>query len=320
MGFEVASKIENSIQQNLDKAWDQLPILMDGIGFLVGTAVGLYFVMVVLSYMWTGKATQLPAMDLFKRFFFLALVVSVAFNVGVYISWVKEPVIEIPNSLAMLLSNNSEASASTIDNMMDQNLNLILQIWNQITDIGLWDFSISLLMDIILSVIVILVLGTSYVIIAFSYLMVAKVLINVILLIGPIFIMFSFFQPTREYFTKWIGQLLNYIFLVAIFAAVFTLLNNVILGVITGNNYITKDGVQADSLLFQLLFLYLLFIAVIMAVPTLASSLTGGVGISPFGSVAQLGGGVGRLAGGLKLGGGGGGGGGGVGSLGGKLG
>src|SRR5690606_28131096 len=76
--------------------------------------------------------------------------------------------------------------------------------------------------------IVVLVLGTLFVIIAFSYLLVAKILINVVLLIGPAFIMFAFFPPTREYFMKWVGQLLNYIFLVVIFTAVFTLLHNII--------------------------------------------------------------------------------------------
>lgn len=90
---------------------------------------------------------------------------------------------------------------------------------------------------------------------------------------------------------KWVGQLLNYIFLVVIFAAVFSLLYSVLQ---TIDPAALKDdfaAVQSMKMVGDaviLLFTYLLFIAVIMAVPSLASSLTGGVGISPFGQVSQL--------------------------------
>lgn len=293
MAFNVASGIETALDTHMEAAYSVLPALMDGIGLLVGTAVGLYFVMTIMSYMWTGQAAQLPVNDLFKRFFFLALVCGFAFSTPQYLKWVKEPVMEIPNDLSSLINGSAQTSASAIDKMMDDNIGLVLKIVEKLADMGLWDFSFSLLGEVILAVIVIMVLGTIYVIIAFCYLMIAKILIHVALLVGPIFIMFAFFPMTREYFTKWIGQLLNYIMLAVIFTAVFALLNKVLLGIIdTGLKPSGFFGVQTDSIVMKLFFTYLLFIGVIMAVPSLASSLTGGVGISPFGQVAQLVGGA----------------------------
>lgn len=289
MAFNVASGIETALDTHMEAAYSVLPALMDGIGLLVGTAVGLYFVMTVMSYMWTGQAAQLPVNDLFKRFFFLALVTAFAFSTPQYLKWVKEPVMEIPNDLSKLISGHAQTSASAIDSMMDDNIGLVLKIVSKLSDMGIWDFSFSLIGEVVLAVFVIMVLGTIYVIIAFCYLMIAKILIHVVLLVGPIFIMFAFFPMTREYFTKWVGQLLNYIMLAVIFTAVFALLNKVLIGIIdSGLKPSGFFAVQTDSIVMKLFFTYLLFIGVIMAVPSLASSLTGGVGISPFGQVAQL--------------------------------
>ena len=292
MAFAVAEIIEDYIQDSADEAWNVLPEIMSGLGEIFAAALGLYFVVVLLSYMWTGQASQIPVMDLFKRFFFLALVCAFAFNGENYIEWVKEPVLGIPNDIASFFSTTGTPTASTIDTMMNNNFEIIFKTWDIIGKTKFWNLSMTLIFEVILSTLIILFLGTIYVILAFSYLMVAKVLINVLLIIGPIFIMFSFFAPTREYFTKWFGQILNYIFLIVIFTAVFTFLNNALLSVANGHEgsgiYLGKDGLGVDSLVLKFLFMYLLFIAVIMAVPTLASSLTGGVGISPFGQVAQL--------------------------------
>lgn len=296
----IAGSIENYLQEAVEGAWSALPTIMAGFGELFGTAIGLYFVMTLLSYMWTGQASQIPIMDLFKRFFFLALVCSIAFAGDVYIAWIKEPVLEIPNDIARLVSNTAGTTASTIDTMLSDNFQAVLDVWAIIGKVRFWNLSFLLILEVILTTLVILVLGTIYVVIAFAYLMVAKVLINVLLLIGPLFIMMAFFGITREYFMKWVGQILNYIFLVVIFTAVFALLNNVLSAVINNHEgsgvYIGGDGIGVDSLVLKFLFMYALFIAVIMAVPTLASSLTGGIGISPFGQVSQL---VGGMKGGM---------------------
>ena len=70
MAFTAASKIENALDASMSTAYGVIPDLMTGIGLVAGSAIGLYFVVTVLSYMWTGQANQMPFFDLFKRFFF----------------------------------------------------------------------------------------------------------------------------------------------------------------------------------------------------------------------------------------------------------
>lgn len=294
----VAGWIEMRIQEQLDGAWAFLPGIMEGFGLVFGAGVGLYFVLVLLSYMWTGEAAKLPVIDLFKRFFFLVLVCAFSLSAGFYIDYVKVPVMEIPDDVARLISGSDDTSASAVDGMLNHNWDYVSGLWAAVWEMGLWDFDLGVLVEAFLISVVVIVLGTIFVIIAFSYLLVAKILINVVLLIGPAFIMFAFFAPTREYFMKWVGQLLNYIFLVVIFAAVFTLLHNVLLTMdptALAGDFTPVQNVKIMGDIIVLLFIYLLFIAVIMAVPSLASSLTGGVGISPFGQVSQLASAVSRI-------------------------
>lgn len=297
MAFTAAGTIESAIDSSMNVAYGALPGLMTGIGAIAGTGVSLYFVMTMLSYIWTGQAAQIPAMDLFKRFFFLVLVCTFAFNTSTYLDYVKDPVLNIPNDVSQLVSNQNLTSASTIDGMMDDNVNLVNEIVSAFSEMGILDFNISLFFESLLAIIVIMGLGTIYVIIAFCYLMIAKVLVHVCLLLGPIFIMFAFFPMTREYFGKWVGQLLNYIILAVLFTAVFALLNNVLTSIVGGG--LTSAGffgLHTGTMVWPMFFTYLLFIGVILAIPSLASSLTGGVGVSPFAQVAQLAGGAGRGA------------------------
>jgi len=289
----IAGWVESKIQESLDSAWVHLPGLMEGLGLVFGAGVGLYFVMVILSYMWTGEATKLPVIDLFKRFFFLSLVCVFSMTGSFYIAYVKEPVLAIPDDVARLVTGTDDTTASAIDAMMAKNYEYVGKLWEPIAEMTIWNFDMGVIMQAISASVIVIFLGTLFNIIAMSYLMVAKILINVVLLIGPAFIMFAFFPPTREYFMKWVGQLLNYIFLVVIFTAVFSLLNGLISSlkpatIADAGGFMYLQSMMNAGELVVLLFIYLLFIAVIMAVPSLASSLTGGVGISPFGQVSQL--------------------------------
>lgn len=287
----IAGWLEGQIQTKLDLAWAQLDPIMTGCGLVFGAGVGLYFVMVLLSYMWTGDAAKLPVFDLFKRFFFLVLVCAFSLSAPFYIEFVKEPILLIPDDISNLITGSTDTTSTAIDNVLVKNFSMIGAVWEPIVKAGIFDLEVMPIVSAALSTIIIFFLGTIFVVIAFSYLMVAKILINVVLLIGPIFIMFSFFGPTREYFMKWVGALLNYIFLVVIFSAVFTLLYALLTSVDPASmqgDFDIVQGLETIANVFILLFIYLLFIAVIMAVPSLASSLTGGVGISPFGQVSQL--------------------------------
>lgn len=291
----IATTVNELLQDGMDGAWAALPGFMSGIGLLLGAAIGLYFVMVLLSYMWTGEAAKLPIIDLFKRFFFLALMCAFALHADFYVEYVKTPVLAIPDEVGQLVSMNDMENGSILDSMIENNYKIIGDYWKPISEWGLFDINFGELFQFIAIFLVVGIVGTVFIVIAAAYLLIAKIMINVVLIIGPAFIMFGYFPPTREYLMKWVGVVLNYIFLVVIYAAVFTLLHNVLTSIDINSSqnalsalHPAAGALSGGSMATILLFVYLLFIGVIMAVPSMASSLTGGVGISPFGQVAQL--------------------------------
>lgn len=289
----IATAVHDFLQAALDQAWNALPDLMSGLGLIFGAGIGLYFVMVMLSYMWTGEASKLPIMDLFKRFFFLVLACTFALNTEMYVNSVKVPILAIPDEVGALVSNNNMNSQSIVDNMLSNNFKMIADKWEPIMEVSFWKWDFGIVIQAVAFTAVVGIVGTAFVVLAMLYLLVAKVMINVVLILGPAFIMFGFFPPTREYLMKWVGVVLNYIFLVVIYAAVFTMLHNVLTSINfqeTGNVLLTKAAVkfQVGAMASVLLFVYLLFLGIIMAVPAMASSLTGGVGISPFGQIANM--------------------------------
>lgn len=285
----IATKTTTMLQTGMDQAWNALPGYMSGIGLVLGAAVALYFVFTMLSYMWTGEASKLPIMDLFKRFFFLVLMCTFALNAEFYVKNVKDPVLAIPDQVGKLVSMADLDNNSIIDSMSQKNYDLLAKQWKPVKEMGLFDVDFGVIGRAIAMTVVVGILGTAFVVISAAYLLIAKIMINVVLIIGPAFIMFGFFPPTREYMMKWVGVILNYIFLVVIYSAVFTLLHNVLSTVDFNQSANLMDPADKTAALAAvLMFVYLLFLGVILAVPAMASSLTGGVGISPFGQMAQL--------------------------------
>lgn len=291
MSLGIAGSLEKYINETSGLAFANLDNIMTGFGALFGAGVGLYFVMTILQYMFSGKAAQLPIMDLFKRFFFLALVTIFAFSVGNYKEFVVNPVLAIPDDVAKLVSGKDQTTAQIIDAQLKGNFTKIFELWKTLNEMKIWNISFVLVLEIAAVTVIIILFGTAYLLLSFSYLMVAKILVNVLLLIGPIFIMMGFFSATREFFSKWIGQIFNYIFLVVLFTAVFTILDNVmakVIGSAQSQAYLSSKGLEYDSIVIKFLFMYGLFTVVIKAVPALASAITGGIGISPFGSFSPL--------------------------------
>ncbi|MCQ9124684.1 type IV secretion system protein [Rodentibacter caecimuris] len=124
-------------------------------------------------------------------------------------------------------------------------------------------------------------------------LLIAKVMVSLLLSVGIIFIMFAAYQPTRNLFTSWIGLALNYIFL----NVMYSLAAGIAATVIQKKVMTTSDSVMdliAGSGIILLATIIIVF--AINQIPTLVSSLTGGVGISAFTITPSSFSGMGNLA------------------------
>jgi type IV secretion system protein VirB6 len=306
--FTLGSDIFTSIDTGLSAVFSSgLPALAGLIAPVVGAFVSLYAVIIALNWIWSGSTQELPIGDLLKRMFYMALFTAFAFNISLYNTAIVQPVQSIGSEIAQAFARTNTEVPNIIDQMGNQIIDTIKKIWAATPDMSFLDMDVTPLARAIGTIIIVAVGGSLFMGISFLYLLIAKIMVALVLLIGPIYISFAFFPVTREYFMKWVSQLLNYIFLYAFFGIGFTLLTNLLQQYVAGNDF--TNVLVSDVTQVKLLFCYVLFSGVMMAIPSLTSQLTGGVGISGLGAagpmmsmmtrgVSQLAKGLGKGAGG----------------------
>lgn len=295
--FTLASSIFTSIDEGLATVYSTgLNGFVDIIAPLIGACVSLYAVLIALNWIWSGNTSELPIGDLMKRMFFMALFTLFAFNATYYKSTVVDPVNKIGSEISEAFASTGSSAPQIVDQMGTQIFETIETIWENSPEMSLTNLNIVPLWQTIQAIVVVAFFGFIFMAISFLYLTIAKIMVALVLLLGPLFISFAFFPITREYFMKWLGQLLNYIILYALFGITFTLLTNLLQKYTSGDAF--SNVLVGDATVLKLFFCYILFTGVIMAVPGLASQLTGGVGINSLtGGLAGVAGGASRLLG-----------------------
>ncbi|VVN22356.1 hypothetical protein PS623_04356 [Pseudomonas fluorescens] len=253
---------------------------------VIGGMVSLYFVFTALNWLWQGNTQELPVGDLMKKMFYMALFTLFAFNIGFYNTAIVQPVNTIGAEISEAFATTGAQSPQIIDQMGNQILETIKMIWDNAPDMSVTNLNIVPLIRAVATIIVVGVLGSVFMVVSMLYLMIAKIMVAMVLLLGPLYISFAFFPLTRDYFMKWASQLLNYVLLYAMFGITFTLLTNLLQKYVSGNAF--SAVLVGDATQLKLIFCYLLFSGVIVAIPNLTSHLTGGVGINSFGAVSPM--------------------------------
>ncbi|MEE6076633.1 type IV secretion system protein [Avibacterium paragallinarum] len=119
-------------------------------------------------------------------------------------------------------------------------------------------------------------------------LLIAKIMVSLLLSVGIIFFIFACFPATRTMFTQWTGLALNYIFLNLLYS---------LSAIITADIFKTYIS-EPDNIIANSAIIFIATAIIVLAlnqIPTLVSSLTGGVGISPY-SVGNMMGGAAKMA------------------------
>jgi type IV secretion system protein VirB6 len=111
----------------------------------------------------------------------------------------------------------------------------------------------------------------------------AKMGLAITLGLGPIFVLLIMFEPTKRFFDAWLGQALNYVFLVILTAASIKLIMAIL------QTYLNAaSGALADPSMNQALpaIVFSIIGALVMVqMPSKASALGGGVAIGTLGAV-----------------------------------
>lgn len=243
---------------------------------LIGACVVLYAI--YLSFQALYDAENMMIMESVKFIGSLALCTTVAFNTSWYLSSIVPMVYYSGDDISnALLGSTGSGSLQTMFETMLRQFNAV---WSQ-ANFGLtdsWPRSILFLFSACL-----ILLGyMPFLLVATSYLLIAKIMVSFLLILGPLFIMFAFFPSTRSMFKTWTGQCFNYVLLTIVYPLAFSIFTQTI-------NYIVFSGEDKMTLssIFVMFILFGCCILISVQIPVFCSSLSGGIGIN--GLVSNMG-------------------------------
>ena len=237
---------------------------------LLGACVSLYIVYVAWEIMFNRHKVVAP--EIIKTIAALSAVTGIALNTPWYMNHVVPTVLTTGDGITQVLMGSGSSSGASLQNVFDQ-------IWSDIASVSqqfVWELDLEVIATdlAIACMIIITLLGfIPFIAIATAYLLMAKIMVSFLLIIGPLFIMFAFFPSTRSFFQSWTGQCFNYVLLSILFPLSFSMITALL----------KKTVFSGDITFLNVLFSAVVFFALCIIatqIPTLSSTLSGGIGIS----------------------------------------
>lgn len=238
---------------------------------LVAAGFSLYVLLVLVSY-WRGHNDK-PIVDYLMKMTGWAVVLTAGMNIGYYSEYVVPFFNGLGDDLSRTLMGGNDL-ANGLDTLLNLYISAIKAMYAGLTwtDIGLYA-------EVSVLAICILLVGVPFLAIAAAYIILAKFALGLLLALGPAFIVAALFPATRQFFQNWMGQCLNYGLLVALFGAVGAIEVRFMTSVLP-TSFSVKDVMLTYGLEGKIIGAGLVFIVVSLGMPSLASQLAGGVGIS----------------------------------------
>lgn len=241
---------------------------------LVSVAFATYVMLVFMSYWRDNQGWDSSAIDMIKRIAAWGVIISASMNIGWYMGNVVPFVNAFPVELSNAVTGVDGSNVNSIDSIISYYITVVQETWNKASGIKasvVAAFNIALL----------LITGIPVVIVMAAYLLLVKIMIAILIVIGPLFLAMALFPITRQYATLWIGQVVNFGLLAFFMNVTAVLMINILL------------GLQVDPATASLVELIsygsvaLLFWVVVLRVPDMAAALSGGMAGNGFGAAVS---------------------------------
>lgn len=243
----------------------------------------LYVLLITIGYLKDSSSLGEIGFEFVQRVLFWAVALGVALNLDFYLNVVIPFVNNLPDEIMVILGVVDTSGAAYSKNLIATDLDTLLSFYRNLIVDG-WNEAEGIEASFIAGLISLVILLTAIltIVVIAAYLLLAKVFLIILLMLGPIFIAFAIFPPTRQFAAIWIGQCINYglilIFttLLAIFQIRFFATLNVV-----------ADFSLSWTSAFQLGVAGGVFIILLIKLAGLASSLSNGVTIGKFQPAVQ---------------------------------
>lgn len=275
---EIDHTIVNTITGNVSS-------LMSVISPLFLSGFTIYLLFLFLSY-WQGSGVETTIVDLLKRVFAWAVVIGFSINIGAYNDTIMPIVLHLGDGLSQTFSGTNNPPENALDELVEMLTQKVNENTESLSILSGFDAIAARIASVIINMLLI-VCGGLFLVVAGAYILITKIFLAILAVVGPLFIASALFPATRQYFSAWLNQVLNYsllILFIKITATVFT----TYLG-----NAITGSDLQTDQGVIHILLTSGLFTIVLLKLPDLASGLMGGIASGGF----AVAGGVARGAG-----------------------
>lgn len=241
--------------------------------------LGLSFILYVVFYgykLMQGKTNEPVNEGLMRMFKFIALFVILDQGTH-YLDFVINVVWKSPDYLASLISGGTSGGSSDsafLDGVRDD----MMEISARLSDTGRWKNMKPWLVSIGIDILT--VLSTAY---AFFLYAMAKIMLAVLIGVGPFFVAMYLFEATKKFTEAWIAQLANFLVLYVLITAVLMLLSTIIKTSISGA--LAGQSISMADIVQPVVFLIVTWL-VMLQLPSFASALGGGVALSTLGAGA----------------------------------
>ena len=258
--------------------------LLDKTGDFIGQVTPLFvacFSFYVLLVIWDyyNSSLDVLAVDFLKKCCGWMLIIGLSLAPATYMK-LAHIIYGMPDEIAGIFAGGYKVDASAMDASWKLLMDLLDKI-SELHDQHQW-YEIAVHFGLVIKIgLVITICGALVVGLSFSFYMVAKISLALVLMIGPVFLGCLLFPATRQYAINWIGQCLNHI----LTCTMFVLLVKIQMAAFDKAINMAMSGGIADYAAAEVLpplFLLqtIIFLVVVFNIPSIASALTGGAAVS----------------------------------------
>jgi type IV secretion system protein VirB6 len=239
------------------------------------TMVTIYILLWGLAF-WRGLINE-PLSDGVARLFRVVLIGTVALAAGIYGARVASFLYNTPGQLASTVMGGAVAPEAVMDASINKGNDIALAFMSlvSIVDIG---GSIAA----VLSALIVWLFTAVLVLYGTALILLSKVILGLVIAVGPLFIALLLFDSTKRFFEGWLGQALNYLFVYALVVAAI----NIMFALWAPQlQYALDNNSGGFKVLLPMIIVGGASFVILMQIPALASGLAGGVQLGTLGAV-----------------------------------
>ena len=237
--------------------------------------VTIYILLWGLAF-WRGLINE-PLSDGVARLFRVVLIGTLALGAGIYGARIASFLYNTPSQLAVAVVGGAVAPETVMDAALNTGNDIAAQFMSLIAfsdPVG----SIAA----VLSALVVWIFTAVLVLYGTALILLSKVILGIVIALGPLFIALLLFDSTKRFFEGWLGQALNYLFVYALVAATVNIMFALWAPQLT---YALANASAGFMALIPMIVVGGAAFVILMQVPALASGLAGGVQLGTLGAV-----------------------------------